>query len=346
MINKRINNCRKIKFLFLLILSLVFVFFVISCTKTEFNRETFANTKYYPELAEEEMNRERTENKIPFTLNYQGLAGSPVCEFNINGIELITVLDTGASNNTFYASGLKKLSLLKDIHSLVTEGAIDFYKKEFPKKIENKTDLEIYELTKQAFLDGIFIINEDVFDLGKTNLNYFTNQEFDIILGQSFFRKYKTVTFDFINNYLLLDTIPMTEDSQLPLIINNQNLCYINVSYNNKSELGLVDTGNYTFIPRLGFGKSEINFDEYLNKNFYSYEEIKEKPTRILRFEGIKIGDIETGEVKGYYSNSIQARGMNNGARLSCMYLSNYGCELFRNHVIQFDYVNNLLYIK
>ena len=62
--------------------------------------------------------------------------------------------------------------------------------------------------------------------------------------------------------------------------------------------------------------------------------------------EGIKIGDIETGEIKGYYSNSIQGRGMNNGARLSCMYLSNYGCELFRNHVIQFDFVTDSEDIK
>ena len=63
--------------------------------------------------AKEELNRERTDSRIPFTMNFYGCLGKPVLKAEGNN-DVYVMLDSGSTRNWFYYSLLEKINVTED----------------------------------------------------------------------------------------------------------------------------------------------------------------------------------------------------------------------------------------
>lgn len=160
----------------------------------------------------------------------------------------------------------------------------------------------------------------------------------DGILGQAFLMRYKYVTFDFTNNLLILDDEKIKGHS-IPMILGEDNRVYISFLYNNMKEIGLIDTGSYTFTPRSDFGINEVHYEfKYKEEYSFSYNgSIPKKIPMLLKFDNIVINNEIFNNIRGVYSN-IWFSSYNKGAQKHLMEVNGLGCEFFRDYVIQFDY--------
>lgn len=166
--------------------------------------------------------------------------------------------------------------------------------------------------------------------------------ELDGIIGLPYLRSFKRVTFDFKNNYLYLDDSKL-EGSKVKLIydICGGVHCSIPFKYKDKQEIGIIDTGNYTFSPRSNFGK-----DNYMYKMDadLSYQKMniksKKRAPIVHTYNNIEICDIKINNIKGVYSN-IWFSTYSKAAVEYLTKVNGLGCELFKDCIIQFDFETN-----
>jgi hypothetical protein len=339
---ERIENMRiSIKASFLVLLIPLFV----SCASTpKIIFEALANTRFNESFSQNEISRKKDENVYPFTMNYKNHYGCPVISIQLDGKLFTFLVDTGCERTSLYNNGIIKLfGSVERLEDANLNGYVEYIQQRDPEKLKNKSITQIKETLHKDIVEfnTVFTINSAF-----ANFMYWPkNDNIDGVIGQDFMKKHKTVTFDFVTNYLTFDGDKIN-GSVLPFVKTDMEVVFVEFSYNGKPEYGLIDTGNYTFSPRSNFGKDETTYD-FKRSNGYSIAykgRLKKRFPWILTFSGIKIGNIEYNNIKGVYSN-IWFSTYNKGAQNMLLFVNGLGCELFRNHIIQFDYENKNLVI-
>ena len=335
-----------------LALSVVLLF---SCKSTETDSESLSyngrilteqltQTKFDTSKALEEMSRERTNNKIPFTMNFEGCLGKPVIDFD-SDYHVYMQVDTGCTRNWYFPSFLAKFDIQKDYF---IQCIINNIRQNEPDISEaHPDDKELSHFLEEEW--------------SKYNLNHLAQiyyndlplrydtvlqESFDGVLGEDFLIQFERVTFDYINHYIILNDEKL-EGSHIPFILTPNNEILIYFEYNGQNELAMIDTGNYGFTPRLNIGDGNQDYDinDYSNYGIGSSATPPETPRIMHTYNNIKIGNITYNKIKGAYS-TIKGSGYNKGSQLHLMKLNNLGNVFFYEHVIQFDFINKELIIK
>ena len=292
----------------------------------------------------EEMCRERTEKRIPFTMNFSDCLGRPVIDFDPEH-HLYMQVDTGFTRNWYYTSLLRKMNLSEE----------DFMKEVIASIRQNHSDVsnahpDDEELSKYLQKEWKNY-NENWLaeaSIGDTVLRYdsASNNSFDGVLGEDFFMQYDRVTFDFVNNYLILNDEKL-DGTAIPFVQTPNKEILIYFTYKGQQELAMVDTGNYCFTPRhnLGDGKQDYDINDYSKYGIAYNGKVPVTPRVMQTYDDIKIGDVTYNNIKGAYS-TIMGSGFVKGSQAHMMKLNNLGNVFYYNHVIQIDYVDKVFIIK
>ena len=110
----------KTKSLFIIALLIIF-----SSCKSEKNTERLSlnpgkmteqltQREFDSSKALDEMSRECTENRIPFTMNFVGSLGKPVIDLNEDGRHIYMQIDSGCTKNWFFKSFLEKMDVTEE----------------------------------------------------------------------------------------------------------------------------------------------------------------------------------------------------------------------------------------
>lgn len=343
---------RKLLFTIAAILQL---FPLISCKTVH---EVLANTKFDEKLAAPQLHKDiphqiEADAIYPFTLNHKAQYGCPVINFKQNDKDFFAQVDTGSPINIITNHGLETLGY--NVDDFIENDLLPVY---VNYKIKDAELLEKYNLKEKNTVKKLRKILEKDFKYGlmisftdenKNNWWYseHSKSKLDCILGEEFLKNYKSVTFDFTENLMIFNGAKI-EGNEVPFKYINYTPA-INFEYNGLTELGIIDTGNYTFSPRSNFGKlaADIeNFDtENLSLETTKNYKIKRKAPFVHTYNGIKICDIEFNNIKGVYS-TIWFSTYAKNAQILLQFYNGIGCELFQNHIIQIDYENMLFRMK
>lgn len=327
---------------------------VTSC-KTVF--QVLANRKFDNKIGVEELARQASENVFPFSLDSELGYGCPVVNFPVNGKDAYFLVDTGCPSKAIISNnGLEKLGY--DVHEFQLNVLLPWFMDSFVTLSGNSKKL--YEEKDEEFLEEMRTKMCEYFNLGALVFNFTDSQNnewsygfnrsspLDGTLGLAFLQQYNQVTFDFINNELILGDEKL-EGQTVPMLILHQdggftNHPFIKFTYKGKEETGLIDTGNYTFSPRSYFGKDKDLFDPNVipvaNVEDLKNYKIKRRAPIVHTYNDIEICGVEFNKIKGVYS-TIWFSTYSKGAQISLQYVNGLGCEFFRDHVIQFDFENS-----
>ena len=323
--------------------------FCISCETPKFIKEKLSKTQFNESIAIQELSRPKNPNQIPFTLHSPYNYGCPVIKLDYQGKELFFLVDTGCTYSWINRTGIEKIfGSFDEFLNMNLDSYIEWIKTDSPNKIIDKTKNEIKKMyASQLEKMEVLTTNFFYFDLFYGNFFYKPgNKKIDGIIGQDFLTNKKNVSFDFINNIIYFNNDRL-DGVSIPLFMGEANTPYIEFYYQDKKEIGLLDTGNYTFTPRSNFGKDNIHYD-FKNKKEFNIDyngKVKKRFPLLLSFNDIQIGNIEYNDIKGVYSN-ILFSSYNKGAQTLLQYVNGLGCEFFKNHIIQFDWENNEFIIK
>ncbi len=303
--------------------------------------EQMTHRKFDYPKAWEDMLRERN-NRIPFTLNFEGSHGKPVITVNAE-YKLCMLIDSGSTSNWFYKSFLDKIKLSEEDF---IKKAIENLKTKEPQIFENyKSKDELAEFLTNKWLEFKYLpsmtFNDDVL------LYYYNKKEaVDGVLGSAFLQKYKRVTIDYVNQYIILNDEKLNGTALSMYKTQNQEFL-IFIEYNGNKEFAMVDTGNPWFIPRHNFGDGNQNYDINDNSTYgIGYDGDVPVTPRVFRpYNNIKIGNIIYNNINGVYSTA-KGLDLNKGAISHFIKLNNLGNVFFYNHVIQFDFVDMEFIIK
>ena len=171
-------------------------------------------------------------------------------------------------------------------------------------------------------------------------------QSYDGVLGADYLMNYDRVTFDYINNYMILNDEKL-DGTESPFIQTANSEILINFTYNGQQELAMIDTGNYCFTPRhnIGDGKQDYDIDDYSTYGLTYNDDVPVTPRIMQTYDNIQIGGVTYSNIKGAYS-TIEGSGFGKGAQLHMMKLNNLGNVFFYDHIIQFDFVDKVFIIK
>lgn len=327
----------------ILLLIIIFEILLCSCKVT---KEVLASNKFDNKIGEEELSREIKENVYPFTINSKICYGCPIIKYTINGEDALFYLDTGSEYNAITNKGLEtmgyniydfQVSLLPlFIKNYGLDNSLIEEVKNGNKKIINKLRKKLLKSFKygNAYLVKL---NGEQWAYGRM-----LNSKMNGILGYPFLRKGKYVTLDFKNNLLYFESTKK-EDNIIPMHFNDYNHLEINFTYKGATEIGIIDTGNYTFTPRNDFGKentvpittpNDMGSQEYI-KNY----RLKKKIPIIHTYDDIEIGSETFNKIKGRYAN-IWFTGYDKNTQIFLQSTNCIGCEFFNNHILQFDFNN------
>lgn len=329
---------KKIKLLLCCVLATQF----ISCKTIH---EVLANSKFDNDIAIEELNRPGEKYVYPFTLNSEYAYGCPVIKYPVNNQIAYFLVDTGSPSALITDNGLKKFGIDPDeFNQELLPTYLTYLKNNNPKlykKIKDNPKKALKQFKKDQ-KKGLNINNYDCLDENIQTYSYGQNysSKSDGLLGVDFLKKYKRVTFDFIDNVIILDAERL-EGNSTKMYMDETEHYIIEFEYNGKTELGLLDTGNYTFSPRTNFGKDEIHYDlKNINISYdILYKNTKKVPPFIYTFNNIKICGHEKNNIKGIYSNCWFST-YSIPAQEYLTKVNGLGCEFFKGHIIQFDFEN------
>lgn len=334
-----------------IICGLLFISLLSSCKTVH---EVLANRTFNKKNAIEELDRPISENVFPFSLDSELDYGCPIVKYPINGKNAYFLVDTGCPVKSIISnSGLEKLGY--DVHDFQLNVALPIFIDSFVTLSgESK---RLYEIKDEVFLEEMRVkmceyMNSGVLIVFTDNQNnewfygFNRHSEIDGIFGLAFLQQYDRVTFDFINNEIIFGDEKIDGDAVPLRIIQNEsgwtNHPFIKFTYKGKEENGLIDTGNYTFSPRLDFGKenSEYDLTTHLTVEEIQNYKIKRKAPIVHTYNDIEICGVKYNKIKGVYS-TIWFSTYSKNSQICLQNVSGLGCEFFRNHIIQFDFDNN-----
>lgn len=306
--------------------------------------EQLTQRKFDTSKAIEEMTRERTETKIPFTMNYSECLGKPVIELDPDR-HIYVMVDSGCTRNWYFSSILNKVNLSNDdfmkiiiqdlrknVPELSNEHPSD---EEFSSFLKNEWENYNLNYLAKLYINNISLIYDSV-----------QNQSYDAVLGADFLMSYNRVTFDYINNYIILNDEKL-DGTAIPFIQSPNNEILINFTYNGQQELAMIDTGNYCFTPRhnIGDGNQDYDINDFSTYGLIFNGDAPVTPRIMQTYNNIQISGATYNNIKGAYS-TIEGSGFGKGSQLHMMKLNNLGNVFFYDHIIQFDFVDKVFIIK
>ena len=346
----------KIKSLFLIVLLLA-----LSSCKSEKNTEKLSlnpykmteqltQREYDTSIAQDEMSRERTENRIPFTMNFVGSLGKPVIDLNEDGKHIYMQIDSGCTKNWFFKSLLEKMDVTEEQYlDIVLEEIKATLQKDQPEILTDYPDDEELKkfLKKQWNSYNLNYVANITYKDHLLRYDTVSKTSYDGILGAQYLLKYDRVTFDYVNNYIILNDEKL-DGTAMPMYLSPEDEFLIYIDYNDSKEIALIDTGNYCFTPRHDFGDG--NQDYKIDDDSSSYGlafngKVPVTPRVMRTYDGIKIGQVTYDNMKGAYS-TIRGSGYNKGAQYHLMKLNGLGNVFFYDHIIQFDFADKVFIIK
>ena len=305
--------------------------------------EQLTQREFDTSIAMDELKREKTDKKIPFTMNFDGCQGKPVISDNEN--KVFFMVDSGCTRNWFYPSVLKKYNISDDEFMESVVKRVRETEPELSKQHPSDDELKKYLKNEWNNYNLNYL---GVIWLGDNSLRYgpVTKEKFDGVLGADYLMSYERVTIDYINNYIILDDERL-DGYAIPFTMTPNNEILINFTYNGLEELAMIDTGNYCFTPRHNIGDGNQNYDLNDDSTYgIGYDgKVPVTPRVMYTYNNIKIGDVSYDNIKGAYS-TIRGSGFVKGSRLHMIKLNNIGNVFFYNHIIQFDFVNKEFIIK
>ena len=346
----------KTKSLFIIALLIIF-----SSCKSEKNTESLSlnpgkmteqltQREFDSSKALDEMSRESTENRIPFTMNYVGSFGKPVIDLNEDGKHIYMQIDSGCTRSWFYKSFLEKMDVSEDQYlEIILEEMKETLQRDNPQILNDyPDDTELIKYLKKQWDSYNFNYLANI-TYKDHSLRYDTvlKTSYDGVLGAEYLLKYDRVTFDYVNNYIILNDEKL-DGTAMPLYQSPADEFLIYIDYNGSKEISLIDTGNYCFTPRHDFGNGKQDYKIDDESSFYGVAFNGKVPVtpRVMRtYNGIKIGNVTYDNMKGAYS-TIRGSGYNKGAQYHLMKLNGLGNVFFYDHIIQFDFVDKQFIIK
>lgn len=166
------------------------------------------------------------------------------------------------------------------------------------------------------------------------------------ILGMPFLRmNHKNAVFDYRKQILSFDQPPISKNELIPQTV-WPGVWFVEFTADGSTEFGLLDTGGFSFVLRTGFGESPMYSNQSEVKSYlYSDSDVVQKHYEDVYVKQFTFGG-ETRKKMQYLpadSDQISALPV---ARRFLQVFNNLGATVFKDHVIQFDFENNVFRIK
>ena len=334
----------------------LFLLFVVSCSLFSFScktvNEVLADRKFDNKVAESELERLPEGNVYPFTLDSDYNYGCPVVRYPINGQIGTFVVDTGAPGVLLTSNGIKKLGVGVDkIEQMCLPYYVKFLEQCNPKlfrRIKDDPEKLLAQLRKdQKKGYNIPFYTDKEGDFSNFWYGQSRDTKKDGFIGLTILEKYGRVTFDFVNNVMILGGERL-EGNSTPMARDANGCWCIEFLYKGKKEVAMIDTGNYTFSPRNNFGKDDNIYnltDGSPSAAEVLYKKTPKKMPFVHTFSDIEICGVKKDGIKGVYSNCW----FSTYTVTSQQYLTKVngiGCELFKGNVIQLDFEAKEFIIK
>lgn len=301
-------------------------FFTTSCT-TLIKQEN-SNTDYEKDFSTREVPYDNCFAILPFTLNYTQSGCYPIIKIKNSFL----LLDTGANFSFVGRTGVCDLFY-------------DNYEKILNQTNEIPKDNNLNILLQPV---GYWIL-PSYSDEKKSIPLFFTNTEitpFDGIIGEDCFQKFSNVIIDYKNKVIVFNGEKIKGES-VPMIIDEDGLCFIEFLCSDIKEIGLIDTGSDCFIIRSSFMEKTCNYNHITKEEIEELKKRKVKITEPVNYsvKEIKIGKIKYKKILGMLGSDSRIK-MTDEARGRLTEYSLLGFPFFKDKIIQLDYENKVFRIK
>ena len=282
---------------FLFMLSL---FCITACRKT--SDEAVQILDFPKELAEQ-IKTDTKRNEYNFVIVSSLGLNSPVIKYRMDGKICFMLVDTGCRENWLLKNGIGKIfSGMK---------FPDDYKVDY-KYVTGQVEGLEYILDAEFFNDVVPDVVDGILGLSWLWKNNRAVEQND------------NVVFDYVNNKILFNQKPITEDS-IPLIYETAAMAYkIPFTFNGRELYGYLDTGSYcTLIGQ--------HLDEEKNENGIYI--VKDFAIGNVHYDDMELSDVRDGVCASTSGHFIATNNM-------------LGYPCFKDHIIQLDFKNNVFRIK
>ncbi len=268
-----------------------------------------------------------SEGVVPFQLQTPAFQHCMTVHLSDGEKSFLFKVDTGADYSAFFSEPSSSMLVGTYENTDVAVLLLEIFSRKVPlmmQRVENPVTVTGFDNPADIGLDGI--------------------------IGMPFLQLFDTVVFDFQNNQIVLNSppisnleIPFTYDD---LWYNKYFKPFISITVDGKRELGIIDTGAPEVILRetFGDGNNEISRNEivdYLNDS--TSISFARKRSKVLRC--VEIGDVTVSGVAAHYWNDERFIG-NDRATKVFKYINSFGNSLWKDHVIQLDFENQVFRIK
>ena len=254
------------------------------------------------------------------------------------------LLDTGSTKNVLFKQGYDKFKkdseqdldevlfkMIKDCNQDVPDEQIYQFVYEYLKNNIITFTFDDLRLLSEHFLNREFIYNAE-------DYASFENNEFDGIIGLSFFDINSNITIDYIDKKIIIDGDLLPSSSVPMKRLETTQLYTVDAKINNVEQEALIDTGSIYFFLRPEYKSSKVYTEEDLlnlsNDKLPKYRAKKKKEQKVI---------LEVGEVKesitGHFIEPEKYSHTKEGESFA-LRINLLGNQFFINHKIQLDFEN------
>ncbi|MBR6216843.1 MAG: hypothetical protein IKQ84_10555 [Spirochaetaceae bacterium] len=306
-------------------LFIILIILLASCKSTD---KSPSVSEYENDFRQREVPYKNCFAVLPFTLNYTQPASYPIIKINNSFL----LLDTGANYTCVGEKALQDLfydnyeNVMKQKNLITTDGNFNIFNQSI----------------------GYWTIPSYSGDYQNIPF-YFSNYNFsafDGIIGEDCFKKFSNIIIDYKNKVIVFNGEAI-KGEELPMLIDEEGLCFIEFLCNGKKETGLIDTGSDDFILRSSFFEKPC---EYNHNTIEKIEELKKREVKITEpmnyvFQDVSIGKMKYKKLSAKLASDSQLQ-MADEARGRLTEYSTLGFPFFENRIIQLDYKNKVFRIQ
>ena len=269
-----------------------------------------------------------SENEIPFSYGNNGYM--PLFTFYTESsedkiVKLELEFDSGLDVNFLSKRGIKKMFPKTKFSESGT-----YTIKQVSLETENEVSIE----------NAQFKYRRDEFKSSYQGIDY------DGAIGLSFFKNFGKVTFDFRNQKVILGEYEI-DSTPIKMVEVNilDNIFYeIPIYINGNPDTAIIDFGTKGFaVIRENFGRVKHDFkdEDYLK----SFDKSLLEWNSYINIESLEVGDFVFEDVKCQNSKG-RLINIPDIVRNVIFYNNTIGIEFFKDKIVQFDFENNLFYVK
>ncbi|MBP5520324.1 MAG: hypothetical protein J6X84_07085 [Treponema sp.] len=284
-------------------------------------------SNYEKDLEPRSVNYNNSFAILPFTLNYTQSKCYPIIKINNS----FFLLDTGNAITFINEKGLQDLFY----------DSYEFVKNNFTSNADNNNF--------NFFIQSIGSWNIPSYSGEIKSIPfYFSDYQFDQFegfIGEDAFMQFSNVIIDYKNKLIIFDGEIIKGDS-IPMIIDEEGLCFIEFLCDGRKETGLIDTGADNFVLRSTYFEKNCDF-HYTTKE--QIEMLKNRKIQITDHKDYSFNEIKIGKTKYKKMNGLLASDscikMTDEARGRTSEYSLLGFPFFKDKIIQLDYKNKVFRI-